>query len=180
MKKIIYVLFAMFTFSIGFYLFKARPLVTTVSLCEISGDAELYRAKKIYIKAFLDGSGLDETDRDWSVSDYRDGCLTGASLVVSDKLKTQLENDEELNAAISELRQKKNKLIKNREDGLFVIEVEITGEIERRPYSDYGGLVSPPPFIIRADQIKQISPIRFVSQEEIMQIIENSDKKLKK
>ncbi|MGC2234765.1 MAG: hypothetical protein WA584_01215 [Pyrinomonadaceae bacterium] len=174
MKKIIYILFAIFTFSIGFWFFQMRPLIKTITLCEISGNVELYRSKHIRIKAYLDNVGEDKTDLDYSVSDYRNGCLTGASLVISDKLKEQLDNDGNLKALINDLRQKNNELNKNREGkGLYVLEVEIIGEIEKQPDSDYGVLVAPPPFIIKADKIEPISAIRYVNREEAIKSIDS-------
>lgn len=154
-------------FSISLFIYYLRPIVTPVSLCEISQHVELYQFSEIRIKAYLDGIGINSDELYFDVSDFKNGCLTGASLNISEQLKEHLKNDESLKALISELREKNNKLIENRENiGIFVIEVEIVGQIEKQE-TENGGFISPPPFVIQANEIKTISSITFVSYEEI-------------
>ncbi len=170
MKKLIYILIGIATFSIGFCIFQLRPLIVPVSLCEISQHSELFQSKQIYIKAFLDRVRIDEGGReDFSVSDLGKGCVTGATLEISEQLKSKLKSDESFQKFIGELRVKNYEEHKKRDgNGVFVAEIEIVGEIKKVEESEYGLLVSLPLFIITANEIKQISPIRFISKEEIV------------
>lgn len=172
MKKLVYILIGIFTFSIGFWLFHLRPLVTPVSLCEISQHAELFKSKQIRIKAFLDGVGRDESNLDdYSVSDFKNGCLTGASLEISEKMKEKLKSDENLKASTNLIRQKREEVFRNRRNpnypaGYYVTEVEITGEIEEYIETETTGIARIP-FKIKVNEMKQVSPIRFISSEEL-------------
>ena len=122
MKKLIYLLIGLSAFSISLLIYYLRPIVTPVSLCEISQHVELYQFSEIHINAYLDGVGINSDDLYFNVSDFKNGCLTGASLNISEQLKEQLKNDKSLKASISELREKNNKIIENREGkGIFVI-----------------------------------------------------------
>lgn len=171
MKKLIYILIAVFTFSVGFWLYHLRPLIMPVSLCEISErDAKFFESKKIRVKAFLDSAGTADIDLGWSVFDYRNGCLKGAALMISpEKIKEQLKNDENLNASVNLIRQKQQEEFDNRRNPSYTAvhyfaEVEITGEIQ-----DVDS-VEPLPIIIKVDEIKQISSIHSISYEEIQEI----------
>jgi len=164
MKKLVYILVAFSAFSIGVVVYYLRPIVSPVSLCEISQNAELYQFNEIRIKGYMYNVG--KTEDDFSVYDFSNDCLTGANLDITEQLKEQLINDEKLKVFIGELRQKNNDVIKNREGkGVFVGEVEIIGEIKKR--TETTGIASQP-FVIKANKIKQISPIRFLSNEEIL------------
>ncbi len=172
MKKLIYILIGIATFSVGFWIFQLRPLVVPVSLCEISQHAEFFQSKQIRVKAFLDNVRVDEDGREnFSVSDLGKGCITGATLEISEQLKSKLKGDETFQNFISELRGENDEIYKRRDgNGLFVAEIEIVGQIRKVEESEYGVIASPPPFIITANEIKQISPIRFVNNEEIMRL----------
>lgn len=169
MKKLIYILSGIITFSIGFWIFQMRPLIIPVSLCEVSQHAELFQSKQIRVKAFLDNVRVDEDGREnFSVSDLGKNCVTGATLEISEHLKSKLKNDENFQHFVGELRGKNDELYRKRDgNGIFVAEIEIVGEIRKVEESENAVLVSPPPFIISANEIRQISPIRFVSREEI-------------
>ncbi len=169
MKKLIYILIALTAFTVGVVVFYLRPIVTPVSLCEISQHAELYRFNEIRVKAYLFSVGKEDSDF-YTVSDYKNGCVTGASLDISEKLK----NNANLGNLIQELRQKNNALREQNAEGKFVekdiygffdAEVEVTGKIEG--ISSCFGM----PFVIKTENIKQISPIRFISSEEIQHFI---------
>ncbi len=175
MKKLIYVLIGIFTFSIGFWLFHMRPLVMTVSLCEISRrDVKFLKSKQIRVKAFLDNVGRDENDLNLSVFDFGNGCLKGAELEISDRIKEQLKSNENLNASMSLIRQKREEEFENRRNPIYTpvhyfAEVEITGEIKNYDSEDEA-LVESLPFVIKVNEIKQISPIRLISNEEFLHI----------
>ena len=178
MKKATYILFGLFTFSIGFWLFNLRPLVTPVNLCEIPQNTEIYRSKQVFIKAYVDSVGISENDLTYfSVFDFGENCLTGASLNISEKFKEQLKNDENLKSFIDELRRKNNELREKRADGHFIGEVEIVGSIKSIPQNTAiaGSAATYFPFEIEVSEMKQISPIRFMSQEEIVSILDKKD-----
>ncbi len=173
MKKAVYVLFGIFTFSVGFWLFNLRPLVTPVRLCKIPQNTEIYRSKQIYIKAYVDNVGASEDDLSYfSVFDFGDDCLTGASLNISEKFREQLKNDASLKSFIDELRLKNNQLYEKRADGHFIGQVEITGSIKKvlQNTETEGFATVYFPFEIEIVSMKQISPIHFMSQEEIVSI----------
>lgn len=171
MKKIIYVLVGIFTFSIGFGSYYSRPFVTAVSLCEISQNAELYRSKQIKIKADLDGISIDENEEEnfFFVSDIDSGCLTGAHLEISDELKKELKNDGKLRNFLNEFTEKRKEGFKERGfSGVYIAEIEIVGEI-----SSFNITSDSQPFIIKAEKIRQLSPIRFLSREEFLKSTKN-------
>lgn len=172
MKKAIYVLFGIFTFSVGFWLFNLRPLVVPVTLCEIPQNPNIYGSKKVHINAYIDNVGISEDDLTYfSVFDFGSECLTGAGLNISENLKEQLKNDASLKSFVDELRLKNNHLIENRSDGHFIGQVEITGTIKKAVYNnEIASEGTHLPFEIEADEIKQIAPIRFMSQEEIIKL----------
>jgi len=176
MKKLIYILISIFTFSIGFWLFHLRPLVMPGSLCDISQrDAKLFESKQIHIKAFLDGVGRTEDDSNYyTVFNFGNGCLTGASLEISEEIKEQLKADGNLKTSINLMRQKREEEFNNRRNESYtpvhyIAEVEITGEIERYAETETTG-INPIPFKIKVSEIKQVSPIRLISYEEIQEI----------
>ena len=164
MKKLIYIFVGLAAFSIGIAVYYLQPIVTAVPLCEISQHVELYEFNEIRIKAYLDGAGITEDDFNfYSVSDFNNSCLTGASLEISEALK----NDDAFKKLARELRQKNTYLREKKSDGVYIAEVEILGEIKKQLELESAPLVAPPPFIIKTKEIKQISPIRFLSYEEI-------------
>ena len=173
MKKLVYILIAFSAFSFGIVVYSLRPIISPVSLCEISQHTELYKFNDIRIKAYLDNVGIDNDSLSYSVFDFGNNCLTGADLDISESLKEQLKNDKSLKVFINELRQKNNELMENRAEGHFIGQVEIIGSIEKvsSKTDEIAGLISPLPFVIRADEIKQISPVHFMSHEEILEIL---------
>ncbi len=169
MRKIIYILIGIATFSVGFWIFQLRPLVIPVSICEITRHAEIFESKQIRVKAFLGNVRIDDDGTEnFSVSDLEEGCLTSATLEISEQLKSELKSDESLQQFISELRSKNDEEDKKRDgNGMFVAEIEIVGEIRKIEETGIASVVSPPPFIIKTTEIAQTSPIRFVSYKEI-------------
>lgn len=171
MKKIVYILIGIFTFSIGFGSYLFRPFVTPVSLCEISQNAELYRSKQIKIKAYLDRASIYENEEEnfFSVFSFDSECLTGAHLEIAEELKTALKNNKNLRNFINELSEKQNEMLEKRDDsGFYIAEVEIVGEIETGARTSHS-----PPFIIKAEKIRQLSPISFLTREEILKLPKN-------
>jgi hypothetical protein len=186
MKKLIYILIGIFTFSIGFWLFHfyydrqviSSPTDTSVTLCEVAGNASFYQSKQIHIKALLDGVGTNGNNLDdFTVFDFKNGCLISASLEIPENVKGKLKSDESLKASLSLLRQKYKEAFDNRQNqslpaGYYFIEVEIIGEIERHEYQ-YGVSDPPLPLVIKVNQIKQVSPVRSISREVFSNITKN-------
>ncbi len=170
MKKIFCIIVGLFTFSIGFWSYLSRPFVIPVSLCEISQNAELYKSKQIKIQANLDQVLIESGEENqYSVSDLNSNCLTGAILEPSEKLKLQLQNDENLRNFINELSEKQRKMYEKRDDsGFYLAEIEIVGEISSDRVTSHS-----PPFRIKADKIKQVSPIKFLTIEEFRKLTKN-------
>ena len=172
MKKFVYILFGLFTFSVSSWLFNLHPLVTPVSLCEISQHSQIYQSKQIYIEAYLEVVGsLGDDFTYYSVFDFGNNCFTGASLEISETVKEQLSNDENLKTFVNELRQKNTRSRDKHSDGNFIGKVKIIGSIEKvSSHNETAGMIAPPPFAITANEIKQISPIQFMSYEEIFNL----------
>ncbi|MEO8072199.1 MAG: hypothetical protein ABI686_03025 [Acidobacteriota bacterium] len=171
MKKAIYVLFGLFTFSVGFWLFNLYPFSAPVKLCEISQHVELYQSKQIRIEAYLYIAGFAEDNLSfYRVSDFENDCYATASLEISEKSKHSIENSKEFES-FTELKQINNNLLeKDNRKGFYVARVEIVGEIQKKEESNLQPFVPIPPFLIKVDRVKQISPIRFVSYEEISKL----------
>jgi hypothetical protein len=171
MKIFFYIIVGLFTFSIGFWSYLSRPFVVPVSLCEISQNAELYQSKQIKIKAYLDRVPINENEYEdfYSVYDLNSNCLTGAILEPTDELKFQLQNDENLKSLINELSDKRREDYKKRDGSRFYFaEIEIIGEISSDRTTSHSI-----PFIINVDKIKQISPIKFLTNEELQKLTKN-------
>lgn len=168
MKKATYVLFGIFTFSVGFWLFNLYPFSAPVKLCEISQHIELYQSKQIRIEAYLYIAGFAEDNISfYRVSDFENDCYVTASLEISEKLKQSIENSKDFES-FTKLKQINNKLLeKDNGKGFYVARVEIVGEIQKKEESNLQPFVPLPPFVIKAGRVKRISPIRFVSYEEI-------------
>src|SRR5215212_1494623 len=120
MKKVIYILVAISTFSFSFGLFKLRPLVIPVSLPEASQNVELYYFHDVHIRAYLEASRLPVYC--CSVTGFEGDYIEGAGFALTDELK----KDENLTKLREELLQKSKQL--NNKDlykGDFVAEVVI-------------------------------------------------------
>ena len=193
MKKLIYVLIGIITFSIGFCLYQFRSVFITiqndlpvsssscceisqhefelanstelstdvpVSLCEISQRIELYPSQQLRMKAYLEF----EIEGTFFVSDFRKSCVTSARLEIAEGLK----KNKKFRNLVNSLRRKNDELTKNKdESGLYLVQIEIVGEINKTKNTENAGILNPPPFEIKASEIKQISPIRFVSYQEV-------------
>jgi hypothetical protein len=146
-----------------------------VSLCEISQHAEHFKSKQILIRAYLDGIERGEGNLDdYSVADFKNGYLTGASLELSEKARKELKSDENLKASINYMRQKQEEAFNNRGNpnyppGHYLVEVEITGEIEKYPETGTTGIAKIP-FKIKVSDIKQVSQIQFISHGKFSNI----------
>lgn len=161
-------MFGIFTFSVGFWIFNLYPFSSPITLCEISQNIELYQSKQIRIKAYLYIAGFAEDNLSfYSLSDFENNCYTTASLEISEKLRQSIENSNDFEN-LNELTQNNNKLLEeDNRKGFYVARVEIVGEIQEEEESNLQPLVPLPPFVIKANRLNQISPLRFVKYEEI-------------
>jgi hypothetical protein len=155
MKKLLYILVALLAFVAGVITFYVRPLVMPVSLHEVSQNWKLYYFNDVHIKAYLESGAVP--DYCCSVIGFQGNYMEGAGF----DLTEQLEKDENLKRLREELFQK-NKALNNKDfdKGEFVAEVIIIGRIEK-VMGCFG-----PPYYIEAREVKQVSPIRFISKEE--------------
>lgn len=153
MKKIICVFIAILTFGISVSIYYLRPLVMPVSLYTISQSAPLYRFNDVHMKAYLESSYSDDDFVYLPVTDFNNGDAVFAGFDLNDSLK---ENNALLKLK-SELFEMNSKL--DRKHGEYVAQVEIIGRIEELN-SCFG-----PSFGIQVKEIKQISPILYVSNE---------------
>lgn len=155
MKKLVYILVAIFAFFFGFGIYKLRPLFMPISLVEISQDANLYYFNDVNIKAYLEVSPSGEYC--CSVIDFQDSFIEGAGFSLNDRLQW----DDNLQKFRRELYLKNKELDNEKLDkGEFVAEVIIVGRI-RKVNTCFG-----PDYFIEAKEVKQISPVRFISREE--------------
>lgn len=166
MKKIIYILIAILTFSISLWLFNFRYYVVPVSLCKIKKNSHFYDKREVSVRGYLEVFELKNLENDdyvETISSFREGCIEDASLVYSDSLK----NDSSLQKLRNELNEANRELLKTRfEAGWNLAEVEIVGEVD--DLSDDGMThCFVPDLSFKVKKIEQISPIIFVSREEV-------------
>lgn len=173
MKKVIYMLLGILTFSIGFLLVNldslpvpdslrvSDPLIVPVSLCEISENPNLYQSGQIHVKAFLAVGGFyDVLSSSVEVADFRNGCLVKANIGTTQFLK----NDEILLKLKDELNELRNLPNYKSRDGWAIVEVEIIGEIEDLRKKQVSGDTD---FKLKPTKIKQLAPIRFIFPSEV-------------
>lgn len=166
MKKLIYILIALVAFSIGVIGYYLRPIVMSVSLCQIKQNASLYDKQTVRVKGYLDSLRMDETDNNEidfdGISSLEKGCETGASLVYSEQLKT----DETLKNLRQQIWEKNKEFVKTRfEEGWYLAEVEVVAEVNDMSNDGVTHCFAPD-LGLKVKEIKQVSPIRFVSREE--------------
>jgi hypothetical protein len=163
MKKAGYILFGIFTFLLGVWLFQLRAYVIAVPITDVLENSEIYQSKKIYVKAFLAEGGYYDMRSSMQAVNYKNGQLSGAIIEISEELK----NDETFQKLRKELDEKIREPQYGMQDGWAVVEVEITGEFEENRNKS-GGLVDFSDFKkLKAEKIIQLSPIRFIKPGEV-------------
>lgn len=176
MKKIIYILIAVLTFSGSFGIYKFRPFYSSVPLCEIKrnfkfyGTIQLVTGWDIHFTAYAEGSdaSFENPDSFWLI-DFQSGCVTGG--IVDFSNSSEIRNNENFSKTLTELREKKLKPEQSLYEGFYVARVKITGKVE-----DTSRGIGGTDFHVEAKEIKQISPIRFLSQEDIQILREENSK----
>lgn len=165
MKKLIYILVAISAFIFGVTAFYLRPVVKPAPLSEVVKNVELYKWQRVYIKGYLDVRRLKSENLDfYSVFDFKKGCLKDCIEGASLQLPNNFQNNTSISGLINELGEK-NEQTNSLDDGSYYAEVEIVGTIEKI------NACFAPPYIIKADKIKQISSIKFLSKAELDEII---------
>jgi hypothetical protein len=167
MKKVIYVLFAVFTFSIALVLFQMRALVIPVTLCDARQSAAFLRGGKIRLKGFLEVRKSDD-GYDASLTNAEKECFGSATITNVE----ELIKDEKIAGLFDELSGLES------EDGWRAAEVEIsTDKFEDLKESGITYCFTTR-FHLKVKSLRQTGQIRFFNREEIKQLIENSSKKL--
>lgn len=165
MKKLIYILVAFIAFVIGTAAYYSSPKIIPASVYEITQNVELYQRQRIYIKGNLEifKSKSGEPRIYASIFDYKKFCSKNCIAGADVDLTKIIENDKEVSNFVNELIEKSEQT--NFENGGYFAEVEITGEIEKTRGCFTSG------YLIKAESIKQISPIEFMSRSELEKII---------
>jgi len=164
MKKAIYVFIALLAFACGVFVFYVRPLLIPISLSELRQNISHYKSLRFKVVGKLE---VWEAESTYSINlkDYENDC-SGDNLCFRG-----LELSEEVMAEnillVKELAEKNKTFGKtNFIRGDYLADVEITGQLvegEQNPF--FGGSV----YDIKVEKMKQISPIRFVTVEEMQQ-----------
>ena len=160
MKKVIYILVGVFTFSISLLIFHLRPFVISVSLCEISENAQFYESKQINVKAFLVTGGYYDVTSGIKATDFRNGCSSEVNIEISEELK----KNETFSKIDDELFEKRREPQNSGTDGWAIVEVEFVGELKANRKS---GIYDKPKFTIKATKVRQVSPIKFITLNEV-------------
>lgn len=160
MKKLICILFGVFTFSVGFWVFQMCPPATSVSLCEVAETPENYLAKQIKVKAFLARGGYYDVISDIEAVDYKSDCDSKIIINLSDDLK-RTSNFSKIS---NELEQNRSEWQKGLQDGWAVTEAEFIGELTEASKS---GLSAKRYFTLEPVEVKQIAPMIFVTPKEV-------------
>jgi hypothetical protein len=148
MKKVVYILVAIFTFSVGYGLYQVRPFVTSVPICEVTQNIGLYNNREVHIKAFLEVSG--------EYISIDDGCINED---ISVDLAEELKGNATITELFKQLRQARSK------NSHPMIKAEIIGTIKDIRNDGITGIIDPQ-FEIKIREIKPISKVVFITDRE--------------
>lgn len=161
MKKLIYILIGIVTFSVSFWIFQMHPLVIPITLYELKQTGD-YKTRKFTVIGKLNAykSGSDSSI---NLQDYENNCSVEPQCFKSLELSEDAKNESSL--LITELVEKNKTFgITNFIPGDYLAEVEVTGElVEQKEENPFCRCMI---YNIKAERIKQISPIKFVTNEE--------------
>ena len=163
MKKLIYILIGIATFSIGFWVFQAnfKTIDTnSVSICEVAAKPELYLSKQIKLKAFLAKGGYYDVVSDVVATDYKSDCASKVIIIISD----ELEKGEALSKIYIELEENRRESQKGMTDGWAVAETEFTGELIPTSKSGFSAKYY---YVLTPIEAKQIAPVKFITPNEV-------------
>jgi hypothetical protein len=168
MKKILCLLFAIFTFTFGVRLSQTRALIVPVSLCEAKEAQKFLRGREIRVKGLLEVIKFDDGEYYATVSNVDRQCFGGAVILDT----KELVKDGQIAKLFEELTASES------EGGNFAAEVEVS--ISKIADVRESGMTScfAPPHKLNVTSLKQTAPIRFFSYEESKLLYESSVNKL--
>jgi hypothetical protein len=166
MKKLIYILVAFSTLIVGIAAYYTRSLVIPVSLCDAKQGSMILQGNDIHVRGFL---AVNKFENEYfaGISNLEKECSGGAAIGNTE----ELQKDKQIKQLFDELSGMKS------EDGAFVEEVEVVGELTDIRESG-GTSCFMPPYRFKVKSLKQIAPIKFFNNSEIHQIYLDSRKKL--
>jgi hypothetical protein len=133
-----------------------------LSLYDATQNVGLYKEQKKYIKGYLEVNSLDSNGtKYYSLFDFNKNCFQ--QCLAESSLQLPQKNNREISNLIKELENKGAR--SNNQDGFIYAEVEVFGEIEE------SSACFAPPYRIKVEEIKQVSPIKFMSRAEFAEII---------
>lgn len=162
MKKLICILIALISFSVGVVVFLVRPLLVPISLSELRQNISQYKSLRFKVVGKLE---VWESESTYSINlkDYENDCSAEPTCFRGLELSEEVKRENIL--LIKELAEKNKTFGRtNFIRGDYLADVEITGQlIEKEQNPNFGGSV----YDIKVEKMKQISPIRFVTVEEM-------------
>lgn len=165
MKKLFYIIFALFTFVCGILVFYVQPLFTPIRLNEFREISALYVNKKIQIKGYLEVSGketpysyslVDKDRKENDLGELRPFMMLEISKSIEEINISWLKELAQKNNSLSELR--KNENYSEELSRYYYAEVEITGRVRERKNEFFGGNY----FVVEVEDIKQVSPVTLI------------------
>ncbi len=160
MKKFIYVLIALLTFACSVFVFYIHPLIFPISLAELRQNASNYKSRKFKVVGKLEVWEA-ESVKSINLKDWENGCSREPFCFRGLELSEDIKAENSL--LLNELAEK-NKTIGKTDlrHGEYYVEVEITGRLVEKENEYFGGIY----YDINVDELKPISPIKFVFVEE--------------
>lgn len=168
MKKIIYIFVFLIAVIVGVSVYYLRPLFVPISLSDLRKNTSHYKHHKI--KVFAKFEVTEENSqyfinlKDWENECSGDNfCFIGLEL--SEEILAQ-------NLSLIKELLEKNKAVgrstlingEHWADGEFYIDVEVSGYLIEKESKYFSGTF----YDIKVDEIKQISPIKFVTIKEML------------
>ncbi len=162
MKKVIYIFVALLAFVSGVFVFYIRPLFIIVPLYDLRENISHYESLKVKVRGDFEVTN-GESSYLYGIQDYKNDCSDDC---VSYKgLELPKEIEEENIKFIKELAEKNSTLGKTDfRQGMYMAKVEVTGYVEER----YSVGFDMSYFVIKVVEIKQISPIKFITVQEMV------------
>ena len=164
MKKLFYIGVAVFAFVIGFFAFYVRPLLMPIPFSELEENLSLYKSREINVKGQFFIIKWGDTPNFYRLKDSNHDCPGSIDYCESEAiLELSQEVEKKEITLIKELNEKNYQYLLEKGDytqGRYVVEAEITGYVEERE-SGFSSIRSA--YIIKVKEIKQTSPIKFMS-----------------
>jgi hypothetical protein len=168
MKKFLYISIALFAFVVGILGIYLKPLFVPVPLSELKGKLYLYKSREIKVKGYFTSSKFRSTKWEFIYIILENAKCDEYGYCVSAAISLELseETKEKESVLIQELAEKNYQYeLEKKEavEGNYGVEVEITGQIEERE-TNFSGI---DPFVIKVKEIKQTSPIKFITIRKV-------------